>query len=69
MLVLSGTPSARSALIDFAHHITKNNSLFICGHIIEVSIFLIKIIMHSLYNNTFKLLYFRHQYHIRREIP
>ncbi|KAG9430123.1 bumetanide-sensitive sodium-(potassium)-chloride cotransporter [Apis mellifera carnica] len=38
LLVLSGTPSARSALIDFAHHITKNNSLFICGHIIETPI-------------------------------
>ncbi|XP_068978847.1 bumetanide-sensitive sodium-(potassium)-chloride cotransporter [Bombus flavifrons] len=35
LLVLSGTPSTRSALIDFAHYITKNNSLFICGHIIE----------------------------------
>ncbi|XP_060811351.1 bumetanide-sensitive sodium-(potassium)-chloride cotransporter [Bombus pascuorum] len=35
LLVLSGTPSTRSALIDFAHCITKNNSLFICGHIIE----------------------------------
>ncbi|XP_034943352.1 bumetanide-sensitive sodium-(potassium)-chloride cotransporter [Chelonus insularis] len=34
-LVLSGNPSARSALIDFAHHITKNQSLVICGHIIE----------------------------------
>ncbi|OAD57765.1 Bumetanide-sensitive sodium-(potassium)-chloride cotransporter [Eufriesea mexicana] len=38
LLVLSGTPSTRSALIDFAHHITKNNSLFICGHIIETPI-------------------------------
>ncbi|KOX69963.1 Bumetanide-sensitive sodium-(potassium)-chloride cotransporter [Melipona quadrifasciata] len=38
LLVLSGTPSARSALIDFAHHITKNNSLFICGHIIGTPI-------------------------------
>lgn len=35
LLVLSGTPSTRSALVDFAHCITKNNSLFICGHIIE----------------------------------
>ncbi|XP_043523136.1 bumetanide-sensitive sodium-(potassium)-chloride cotransporter [Frieseomelitta varia] len=38
LLVLSGIPNARSALIDFAHHITKNNSLFICGHIIETPI-------------------------------
>lgn len=35
-LVLSGPPNARSALIDFAHHITKNQSLLICGHIVEV---------------------------------
>ncbi|KAK9298693.1 hypothetical protein QLX08_008060 [Tetragonisca angustula] len=38
LLVLSGIPNSRSALIDFAHHITKNNSLFICGHIIETPI-------------------------------
>ena len=50
LLVLSGTPSARSALIDFAHHITKNNSLFICGHIIEVLVlFSVKSIIHLLY--------------------
>ncbi|XP_024941406.1 bumetanide-sensitive sodium-(potassium)-chloride cotransporter isoform X2 [Cephus cinctus] len=35
LLVLSGSPSARSSLIDFAHHITKNQSLLICGHIVE----------------------------------
>ncbi|CAK9815935.1 Bumetanide-sensitive sodium-(potassium)-chloride cotransporter [Anthophora quadrimaculata] len=38
LLVLTGTPSARSALVDFAHHITKNNSLFICGHVIETPV-------------------------------
>lgn len=36
LLVLTGAPSARSALVDFAHHITKNSSLLICGHIMEV---------------------------------
>ncbi|XP_076232956.1 sodium chloride cotransporter 69 isoform X2 [Calliopsis andreniformis] len=38
LLVLTGAPSARSALVDFAHHITKNNSLFICGHIMEAPV-------------------------------
>ncbi|XP_026672114.1 bumetanide-sensitive sodium-(potassium)-chloride cotransporter [Ceratina calcarata] len=38
LLVLTGNPTARPALVDFAHHIAKNNSLFICGHIIETSI-------------------------------
>ncbi|XP_020283580.1 bumetanide-sensitive sodium-(potassium)-chloride cotransporter [Pseudomyrmex gracilis] len=35
LLVLTGAPDARSSLVDFAHHITKHQSLFICGHIIE----------------------------------
>ncbi|XP_076393216.1 sodium chloride cotransporter 69 [Megachile rotundata] len=38
LLVLTGMPSTRSALVDFAHHITKNNSLFICGHVIETPV-------------------------------
>ncbi|KZC10308.1 Bumetanide-sensitive sodium-(potassium)-chloride cotransporter [Dufourea novaeangliae] len=38
LLVLTGMPSARSSLVDFAHHITKNNSLLICGHVIETPI-------------------------------
>uniref|UniRef100_A0A0C9QA88 NKCL_1 protein n=1 Tax=Fopius arisanus TaxID=64838 RepID=A0A0C9QA88_9HYME len=38
LMVLSGAPSVRSALIDFAHHITKNQSLLICGHIVETSL-------------------------------
>ncbi|XP_043502652.1 bumetanide-sensitive sodium-(potassium)-chloride cotransporter [Polistes fuscatus] len=38
LLVLTGVPSARVSLVDFAHHITKNQSLFICGHIVETSI-------------------------------
>lgn len=33
ILVLSGMPSARPALVDFAHLLTKNLSLLICGHI------------------------------------
>lgn len=37
LLVLTGAPNARSSLVDFAHHITKHQSLFICGHIVEVS--------------------------------
>ncbi|KAJ8688514.1 hypothetical protein QAD02_024309 [Eretmocerus hayati] len=35
ILVLTGKPSARSSLLDFAHHITKNQSLLVCGHVIE----------------------------------
>ncbi|EFA05305.2 bumetanide-sensitive sodium-(potassium)-chloride cotransporter [Tribolium castaneum] len=33
ILVLSGMPSARPALVDFAYLITKNQSLLVCGHI------------------------------------
>lgn len=36
VLVLSGPPSARPVLVDFAHLVTKNHSLLICGHIVEV---------------------------------
>ncbi|KAK0180491.1 hypothetical protein PV327_006127 [Microctonus hyperodae] len=35
LLVLSGAPNVRSSLIDFAHQITKNQSLLVCGHIVE----------------------------------
>ncbi|KAH0951482.1 hypothetical protein HN011_002827 [Eciton burchellii] len=38
LLVLTGVPNVRSSLVDFAHHITKHQSLFICGHIIETPI-------------------------------
>ncbi|XP_024870405.1 bumetanide-sensitive sodium-(potassium)-chloride cotransporter [Temnothorax curvispinosus] len=38
LLVLTGAPNVRSSLVDFAHHITKHQSLFICGHIIETPI-------------------------------
>ncbi|XP_064618818.1 solute carrier family 12 member 3-like [Lineus longissimus] len=35
ILVLSGFPSSRPALVDFASNITKNISLMVCGHIME----------------------------------
>uniref|UniRef100_A0A914Z7T2 Uncharacterized protein n=1 Tax=Panagrolaimus superbus TaxID=310955 RepID=A0A914Z7T2_9BILA len=34
ILVLSGNPAARPPLVDFAHAITKDNSLLICGHVL-----------------------------------
>lgn len=37
ILVLSGMPSSRPALIDFSYLLTKNLSLLICGHINEVN--------------------------------
>lgn len=36
ILVLTGKPTSRSLLLDLAHHITKNTSLLVCGHIVEV---------------------------------
>ncbi|XP_018578158.1 bumetanide-sensitive sodium-(potassium)-chloride cotransporter [Anoplophora glabripennis] len=33
ILVLSGMPSARPSLVDFAHLLTKNLSMLVCGHI------------------------------------
>lgn len=36
MLVMSGYPSERPALIDFAANITKNISLMVCGHVHKV---------------------------------
>ncbi|XP_046677992.1 LOW QUALITY PROTEIN: bumetanide-sensitive sodium-(potassium)-chloride cotransporter-like [Homalodisca vitripennis] len=35
LLVLSGLPSSRPPLIDFAHLITKGNSLLMCGHVMK----------------------------------
>ncbi|XP_049837756.1 bumetanide-sensitive sodium-(potassium)-chloride cotransporter-like isoform X3 [Schistocerca gregaria] len=35
ILVLTGRPSQRPPLVHFAHLITKNSSLLICGHIIK----------------------------------
>ena len=37
VLALSGFPSDRPALVDFASCITKNISLMLCGHVIVVS--------------------------------
>lgn len=36
ILVLTGLPNTRPALVDFAYLICKNNSLMICGNIVEV---------------------------------
>ncbi|XP_019869994.2 bumetanide-sensitive sodium-(potassium)-chloride cotransporter [Aethina tumida] len=38
ILVLSGMPSARPALIDFANLLTKNLSMLVCGHINTVNV-------------------------------
>lgn len=45
ILVLCGMPSARPALVDFAHLLTKNLSMLVCGHINTVN---------KLIKNTFK---------------
>lgn len=37
ILVLTGFPGTRPTLVDFAYLITKNMSLLICGHIIDVN--------------------------------
>ncbi len=36
LLVLSGLPSIRPPLVDFAHMITKHMSLMVVGHVIKV---------------------------------
>lgn len=36
ILVLTGLPNTRPALVDFAYLICKNNSLMICGNILKV---------------------------------
>lgn len=38
ILVFSGLPSARPALIEFAHLLTKNLSMTVCGNIETVQI-------------------------------
>ncbi|CAG7828067.1 unnamed protein product [Allacma fusca] len=35
ILILSGMPSSRPALIDFSHLLVKNHSLVICGHVVN----------------------------------
>lgn len=37
ILVLTGLPNHRPALVDFAYLICKNNSLMICGNILQVT--------------------------------
>ena len=39
ILVLSGRPSSRPTMVDFVYLITKNISLMICGHIIQVRVY------------------------------
>ena len=41
ILVLTGLPSTRPALVDFAYLICKNNSLMVCGNVIQVIIYII----------------------------
>lgn len=36
ILLLSGSPTVRPGLVDFAHSITRGKSLLICGYIIPV---------------------------------
>ena len=36
ILVLTGLPNTRPALVDFAYLICKNNSLMVCGNVVEV---------------------------------
>lgn len=51
ILVLSGMPSARPSLVDFAHLLTKNLSLLVCGHINTVSILLFDLHVRRTYVN------------------
>ena len=36
ILVMSGPPSARPAIVDFAYLICKKNSMLVCGNVIKV---------------------------------
>ncbi|XP_039291807.1 bumetanide-sensitive sodium-(potassium)-chloride cotransporter-like isoform X3 [Nilaparvata lugens] len=38
VLVFSGLPSSRPALVDFAYLITKNISLLVCGHVVSARV-------------------------------
>lgn len=38
ILVLSGLPSSRPALVDIGHLFIKHTSLMICGHVVKVSL-------------------------------
>lgn len=37
ILVLTGNPAIRPCLVDFAHNITKGESLMVCGDVLQVS--------------------------------
>ena len=36
LLVLTGDPTARPALVDFVYSVTKGTSLMICGNVVPV---------------------------------
>uniref|UniRef100_A0A914X9Q7 Solute carrier family 12 member 2 n=1 Tax=Plectus sambesii TaxID=2011161 RepID=A0A914X9Q7_9BILA len=38
VLVMTGNPAARAALVDFAYNITKGRSLMVCGHIVPYDV-------------------------------
>ncbi len=42
ILVLTGPPNTRPALVDFAYLICKKNSLMICGNIVQVNDIIIR---------------------------
>lgn len=39
LLVLTGNPIARQALVDFCNSIAKGTNLLVCGHVIPVSFY------------------------------
>jgi hypothetical protein len=41
LLVLTGNPTARQPLVDFAYSIAQGQNLMVCGHVIPVSSILI----------------------------
>ena len=51
ILVLTGLPSTRPALVDFAYLICRKNSLMICGNIVQVTAAPISRIIHTLSNS------------------
>ena len=51
ILVLTGLPSTRPALVDFAYLICRKNSLMICGNIVQVIVAPISRIIHTLSNS------------------
>lgn len=51
ILLLSGNPVSRLPLLDFAHAITKGDSLLICSHILNVSNYYINRLLITLLND------------------